>query len=431
MMKQIISAGTIFLFAACASAQQDAIVAGSTLTVNQCISIALSNDPDIKAYDYTAQAQQAVLAQSKSAYYPTLNAEAGFNSNHADKLNALDPMASSIGNYDGKNAGLTLNQLVFDFGKTPAAVSANRANLRSAKFNVDDQIVSVVDEVKRAYNAVVFAKLALALSDEVVVQYRQSLTYAQAHYDSKIRPKYDVTKAEADLSSAQLDNIKARNNVLLAQAYLNNTMNLPEAPEFNVQASTEFVKYKIKFDDIISAAYANKPDLLSLIAQADAQEEQLKYSRRDQYPALNAVAGYNFIGSQSPISQGWNAGLNITADIFTGMRKVSKVDEMDKRLKAMRSKIDSLKLKIYLDAKDAFLNLAQYEQSNAAATDQVRQTTENLEISMLRYQTGLGSPVEISDAMVLYNNSKMELLQSLYQYQLAKAGIEKIMGNKQ
>lgn len=428
-MKIVIAALLLSLCAFRAGAQE--IVAGSTLTLNQCISIALGNDPDIKASAFTANAQKAVLGQAKSAYYPTLNATAGYTSNHADKRNLTDTYASTIGNYDTKSAGLALNQIVYDFGKTGGSVKAGKAQARSAEFDVDNQRVETAHVIKQAYYAFAFATLGQALSDEVLAQYSKNVYFARAHFEAKISPKYDVTKAEADYSSAKLNNIKARNDVQLSRAYLINSMNLLTAPEFSIESSTEFVKYPVEMDEVVSAAYASKPDLLSAMAQVDALSAQVSAAKGGYFPTLSASAGYNFLGTRSPLSQGWNAGVSMSANIFSGFVTKEKVSEQENRLAAMRAKVESLKLSIYLDAKQAYLNLLKYEQAVATSIDQVQQATENLEIASLRYQTGLGSPMEISDATVLYNNSKGSLLNSLYNYKLAEAEIEKIKGSKQ
>ncbi|NLO92559.1 MAG: TolC family protein [Elusimicrobia bacterium] len=413
------------------AAAEPLIVSGSTLTLQDCVSIALSNDPDIKSLRYTAQAEHDAMRQQLSSYLPGVSASASYLSNHAVQQNVNDAAASSFWTYDGKSAGLSLQQLIFDFGKTPAKIAAGQAGERSARFNVENQVVNVVNTVKQAYHGLVLSKLALELSDEIVRQYRLNLMYAKAHYQAKVRPKYDVTKAEADLSNSQLDRIKAANNLQLAKAYLNNSMNLVDAPDYEVQESTDFVVYPAVLDDVVAASYAQNPQLLSYVAQAEALLSELKASRRDLYPSLSGNAGYNFSGSRSPLSQGWNAGLTLSADVFTGLRKSAKVSEQENRFAALRYDIDSLKLQIYLTAKQAYLNLEKAHQSYITATDQVKQAMENLQIATLRYKTGLGSPMELSDATVMYNTAKLSLLQSLYDYRIARADLEKVMGSKQ
>ena len=432
MTREIILAVFLFLnIASPALAASAPIAAGTTLALKECIDIALSNDPDIKSLIRTARAQHYAARQQVSAYLPSIAVSAAYLSNHAVKQTVSDPAATSFVTYDGKSAGAALNQLIFDFGKTPANIAAANASTLAARYNTDNEAVSVVSEVKQAYHALVYAKLVLKLSDETVDQYRRNLSYAKAHFQANIRPKYDVTKAEADLSSAKLDRIKAANNVQLAKAYLDNAMNQPNAPDYGVQENTIFVPYPAELDKVVSVAYDNNPSLLSYLAQVHALEAQLRVARRDLYPALNASGGYNFGGSVSPISQGWNAGLNLSADIFTGLRKSSKISEQEHRLAALRFTVESVKLQIFLSAKQAFLNLNEAAQAKDTATDQVKQATENLEIANLRYKTGLGSPVEISDATVMYNTAKTSFLRSLYDYKTAQANLEKVMGSKQ
>ncbi|MFA5162837.1 MAG: TolC family protein [Elusimicrobiales bacterium] len=405
------------------------IVAGSTVTLEQCVGIALGNDPDMQSLSYTEQAQRDVYAQTKSGYLPYLSAEAGFASNKSSQLNEADRY-TTIGDYDSKSAALSLKQLVFDFGKTPAAMRAASSGAESARQDIETQAIAVANQVKKSYYAVLFSVRGLALSDEILEQYRKNLSYANAHYEAKIKPRYDVTKAEADLSGQMLNNIQVRNNVLLAQAYLKNAMNLVDAPDFSISDNMDFVKYPVNLAEMLAKAYAQRPDLRSLEYQAKAAEQSLKSAAMDRLPALNGSAGYGFAGTQSPISRGWNAGLSLSADLFTGLRKSARVAELENRLAALRSRMDSLKLSMDLDVKTQYLALTRLEQAIATAKEQVRAATENLDIANVRYQTGLSAPVEISDATVTYNNAKMNLLQSLYDYKTAQADMERATGSR-
>ncbi|HOX24011.1 MAG TPA: TolC family protein, partial [Elusimicrobiales bacterium] len=165
-----------FLLCFCAAVPAQAaspIKPGSILSLRECIEIALTSDPDIKVQVHNARAQNDVMRQTRAGYLPSLSLTGAYLSNHAVKQNLSDPAATSFVTYDGKSAGASLNQLVFDFGKTPASIAAAKALTLSARYNTESEAVAVVNMVKQAYHGLVLAKLALKLSEETVEQYRR------------------------------------------------------------------------------------------------------------------------------------------------------------------------------------------------------------------------------------------------------------------
>ena len=84
-----------------------------------------------------------------------------------------------------------------------------------------------------------------------------------------------MTKAEVDLSNAKLNLIRNENAFSIARVTLNNAMGIPDAPEYTLDEKLSFEKYEITFEDALSKAYENRPDLQSIIAQRDRQPRDL------------------------------------------------------------------------------------------------------------------------------------------------------------
>ena len=85
------------------------------------------------------------------------------------------------------------------------------------------------------------------------------ITQAKAFYEVGTKPKFDVTKAEVDLSNARLALISAQNSVRIAVVSLNNAMGVPEAPEYSIEDNLSFRQYAITTEAAMEQAYANRP----------------------------------------------------------------------------------------------------------------------------------------------------------------------------
>jgi outer membrane protein TolC len=136
-----------------------------------------------------------------------------------------------------------------------------------------------------------------------------------------------VTKAEVDLSNAQLSLIKAENQVRLARVALNNAMGLPETPEYVLEDILAFVKYGLPFDQALQKAFTQRADLQSLLQKKDSSKESINLAQKGYYPVFNGTASYYYTGTDFPLADGWNYGLNVTAPIFSGFLTKYQVAE--------------------------------------------------------------------------------------------------------
>ena len=406
-----------------------AIQAGEVLPLERCLAIALAQDPDLRGLGYAADAAEARLVQARSSYLPSASATVGYQKFEADKINPQDPFRNpDINDFKYKTAGVSVNQLLFDFTKTYASIRATRFLRDAARSRRDFLAVQIAAQVKQAYYGVLQAKRARDLRAEMVDQFKLHLSVAKTRFDAGVRPKYFVTKAETDLSNAELDSLRADKDFQVAQAVLATAMNFNSAPAFDIVDNLDFEKYEITLDDILGKAFSARQDLKALGAQVEAARKSLSAARGDLFPAFYATAGYQYGGSISPITHGWNAGVNLTADLFTGFRQIGKISEAENLLRQTETQVESLKLQIGLDARQAFLTLNEAEKAIQTATQGVSDAKENLDIAETSYTTGSGTPVEVTDAAVLYSNARLSLISALYDYKIARANIEKTMG---
>jgi outer membrane protein len=154
-------------------------------------------------------------------------------------------------------------------------------------------------------------------------------------------------------------------------------------------------------------------------------------AKKDYFPSLDANAGYEFAGSQTPLAQGWTAGVSLSWNLFQGFSTQQAVQKALANMRVTEAKIANLKLQVRQEVKTALLNLKKAEESIVNAKVQVRQATENMELANLRYQMGLGTTLDVTIATVNYSQAKQTHITALYDHVTAKANLEKVMGVRQ
>ncbi len=411
-------------------AEEPPIKKGDILTLERCIGIALKFHPSVLSSRYTVKSKEALLDQAKSPYYPSVNGAAGYTHYNATKKTGDPYPQANIDTFNSNTASVTLNQTLYDFGRTGTNVGVKSLDLDASRFDLDDTLTTVVNDVKTAYFGVLKAQRTRRVNQETVNQYKEHLGQARLRYESGTRPKYDVTKADVDLSDAELQLINAENDLEIAWVTLSNAMGYSGPAVYDVDDTLSSQRYEITLDEALKRAYENRPDLKSLQAQKDSAQKSVDLAKKDYYPSLSGSAGYAFAGSQFPLEQGWNAGVSLSMNLFQGNLTKNKVAEALAKMKAAESNIEVKKLQILSEVKKAYLNLLQARKTISNTEIQIRQATENLELANLRYRSGLGDPLEVTDATVALSKAKLANVSSLYGYITARANLEKAMGSR-
>ena len=136
--------------------------------------------------------------------------------------------------FDRYSTGFTLSQILYDFGKTPTQVKIQNLTLDASRSDLRNTTDQIILAVKQAYYGVVQAKYTVLVAEDTVKQTQHHLEQAKGFFTAGTRPKFDVTKAEVDLSNAKLNLIRNENAFSIARVTLNNAMGIPDAPEYTL-----------------------------------------------------------------------------------------------------------------------------------------------------------------------------------------------------
>lgn len=407
---------------------EDLIKKGDTIGLERCIEIALKNQPNMIAAKSTLRVNESRIGQARSNYYPQINWSSGYS-----RFSSPSVGSSIIKNsnpYDDYQSNVTLSQNIYDFEKTATQVKIQNLNLDSSRSDLENISSQTVFGVRQAYFDTLRSGRNRDVAVETVQQFQHHLDQAKGFFEVGVKPKFDVTKAEVDLSNAKLNLIKMENNLRIARVNLNNAMGIPEAPEYHIVDDFGFQQYDIPFDDALKRAYTGRPDLQSMIVKKEVLERTIDLQKKGYYPTLSGNASYGFGGQDFPFQEGWNFGATLTFPLFSGFSTKYQVEEARANLDVLKANEESLRQAIHLDVRQSHLNLQQAMESISTTELTVRQANENLELANGRYASGVGNPIEVTDALISLSNAKTAYIAALYDYKLSRASLEKAMGMK-
>lgn len=409
----------------------DVIISGSVeknieMSLNNCIWIALGNNPQISAAFQDILAADARIKQVWSNFFPSFSWQTSYT--HLKQLQLSDALNTNL-QFNYYLAGqVTLQQMLYDFGVTQNQATIRRMSYQAYKKTFESVVNDVIYQTKDAYYNAQYAYENQRIAQDTVDKYQMFYNQAKAFYKSGMNPKVDVTIAETNLSNAKLKLIQANSAVSLAVAKLNNVMGVPYIEKYSVIDKLEYSPVLLSFENLIDIARESRPELKLAELKVEQANQTVKLAKKSFYPTISFETQYQKGGKTWWSNDGYNIGGYLIFPTINVMLIANEVKEAkylyDKELANAKNTQNS----IYLEIQNAYLKLEEMRNQIPYTIIQVKQAKENYELSFGRYKVGEGSPTELKDAENTYEQAQLAYYNALYQYNSAKAELEKSIG---
>lgn len=396
------------------------------MTLDKCIELALGNNPQINAAFNDIFASDARIKQVWSNYFPQLNWQTGYT--RVRQLQLSDALQETL-TYNYFLLGqITLQQMLYDFGVTQNQATIRRLDYEAAKTTLISTINDVIYQTKDAYYALLYAFENKRVAEDTVKKFEMFYNQAKAFYEIGVSPKVDVTIAEVNLSNSKLQLIQADNSVNLAVAQLNNIMGVPFIDRYNVVERLKYIPVNMDFKKSIEIARDSRPELKLAELQLESAKQTVKLVKKSYFPTLSIEGQYMIGGSRPASNYGYNFGGYLNFPTINGMLIRNEIKEArslyDKQIALAKNTQNS----VYLEIQNAYLMLEEKKNQMPVAILNVKQAKENYELSYGRYKVGEASPTELKDAQISYQQAQLNYYKAMYQYNSAKAELERAIG---
>ena len=407
-------------------------VAGRVLSLKEAIDIALENQPTIQARlgDYAA-AQQRVY-QAFSGLLPQLG---------GSWVAARDQLVFGAGGGNistvtrtkyiwstSTTAKATLSQLLFDFGKTVAATDAAKSNAESSKEDVEIDRSDTVLQVKESYFNFLFGQRLVKVNQEAVARAELNLRSAKGFFEVGTQPKFTVTRAEVDVANAQVTLIQAKNAVRLARVALNTAMGISATAPTEVQDILSYEPFPVDESRLLAEALQRRPEYRQIKVRVEAAEATLRQNFRNFFPDITSNAFYG--AARADMNEIWELGLTLNWSIFDGGNKIAKYKEAKANLEAAQSRVRVEELSIWKEVEQSYINVIETEERIQAAKKAVESAQENFRLAQGRFDAGVGTIIELTDAQLALTQTQSTEAQALTDYRISVSRLERALGRR-
>jgi len=408
---------------------------GSALTIDQAITEAFKNSPDIKGKLAQIHKSQGALAETKTSTKPTLTAEIS----HTEQGPAVSISIPGVGTADispsENTTGVATLAMPIDVsGKFGFISDLSAYQIQLDKLALESSAQSLIYNVKTSSLNYLRAKEAQKVAQASVDSSDARLKNTIAKYEAGSLPKFDVTRAEVELANFQQKLISARNAVLTARAALNSVLGVGVSEPTDIQSIDVQVNPPVMDIDALTAdAYTRRPDMRSVETAVKLGRHNLKLQQTGTKPTASVVGTFNHNFKAAGFSgqkDSWMAILAVQMPVWDGGVTRTKIDQAKAQIDISQDSLEQAKLGVALDVKVATVNIQDATERVSTAKSSVALAEEALRLANVRYDAGISTLVEVTDAESALSEARFNYVNALYDYATAIADLERSTYNQ-
>lgn len=408
--------------------------ANPSLSLEQARALALKNHPQVLASQAGYLKAGQVTREARSAYYPTLYGDITASQAEVNsRIGAGILNDSRLFNHAG--AGVTLSQLITDSGRTHNLVASSNLQAQASRQDYQATRYDVILGVDQAYYEVLLAQQLVKLAEQTVKARQTVVDQITELTKNKLKSQVDLSFTQVNLADAKLMLLRAQDRLHAAYAQLAQALGTQQDTEYQLTDVPMPPNPPQDATPLIMQAFQNRPELASLRLRTDAAQK-FAYAERDlKRPSVNLIA----VGGALPYINPGNANadipktyeaaaINVQIPIFNGFLFSARRQAAEYDLQAEQQRTRDLQDRIARDVRDAYARAKTAFEAIGETEQLLNQANMALNLAQGRYDLGLSSIVELTQAQLGQTSAEVQNLDAKYEYQEAYASLQYALG---
>jgi outer membrane protein TolC len=397
------------------SAAAQAAVA-ATLTLDDCVGLALTSNPAVMAQKEVFAATEMGIGISRSALFPRLNASSGYTRN--GNGSASDSYSSS----------LSFSQTLFEGGSNLASVRAARFQTEMARQNLNLTINQTVESVRLAFYSVLQKEDRLTVTENILKRRKDDLVLIDLKYRAGIESDAAVSEAEANLASAEYDEMTTREGLRLAKIGLNFLMGRPKEEPLQIARDEKLLEFPSR-EEAVLIGLADRPELSREESRLKLQLAHVSQSRSEFFPDLSFSASVGRRGED--FFQGddtWSAGVNMSLPIFQGFKRTASYSQSKADLRQQAAQYSQTRQTVEEDIEVAYSDWLLARKRMEVADKNLRAAANMYSLTRIQYQQGTVAYFVFQQREASLTRAENERVNALFNLYTAGAALERALG---
>ena len=414
------------------SSDAQAIAQGPRLTRTEAEQMAIKNNPQVSIGRLLALAQHQVVRETRAAELPTASVSVtAVDAEDASRVSAGLLTSSRL--FEHAGAGTSVSQLITDFGRTHNLVASSKLQEKAQNANALATTEDIVLATDQAFYNALQAQALLRVAQQNVDTRNTTQVLVKQLTNNKLKSTLDLSFADVNLSQAKLLQLDAQNNADSTMAVLDAVLGLDRPVTYAlVDDDAPIQPPPTDPSQLTQLGLQQRPDLQALNFD---QQAAVKFSHAQRDQMLPSISALGTVGSV-PIrpaayyTQNWwgAVGVNLNIPVFNGFLFSAQAKEASIRSEAASEQTRALRDQIVRDIRTSWLAANTAFQRVQVTAELLNQANLALKLAQTRYQLGLSSIVELSQAQFQQTDAAIGNTNAQYQYKLALATLNYQIG---
>ena len=413
------------------------------ITLGQALEIALSENVSVKVADmeivrtgYAKKGTYAALFPSidlATSYQRTIKKQAMFMSMGEGQ----EPMKIEVGMFNTINASATVAMPLVN-AQLWKSLQISGMDVELAVEKARNSRLETVTQVKNAYYAILFAKEAYKVYNDVYENAKANLAEAQKKFDAQKASEFELIRAKTTVEQAIPNVYNAESSIILALWQLKAVLGVDLDMNIDVAGSledySEHMFYDIHQHD--NASLDANSTMKQLAIQAEMLAETVKLQKFANIPSLAASFNFAYMSMANDVAFKefpWipysTAGLSLNIPIFAGGKRYQAIRQAKNQHQQVQLQVENTERQLKIAIRQSLNTMEMNMKSYYAAQNAVASAQKAYDIAEASYQVGRSTLIELNDAQLALTQSRLAESQAIYNFVIAKSQLEQTLGH--
>jgi TolC family type I secretion outer membrane protein len=419
------------------------LVPGHTYTLAELIDIAEHNNPRTRIVWERAKQKADRLGLARSAYYPILAGEAAFAGERVIEPfpKPLAPLGYTLVRTPLVQPEVTLQYLIFDFGRRRAEVDAATAEKLAAGANFIQTNQDVAFRVSSAYYKLVTAQERLQAAQETLKTAQTTQDAAEAQLANGRSTLPDVLNARAETAQAAFDRESADGDEKIARVSLTEEIGVEPTPEISIDSQPNAALPELltmPVNELMERAMAGRPDLQAQALEISAADAAVRAAKAAYRPTMGfsgtlaqtaiwPTASYGVLGSANKPT--WSAGISIDWRLFDGGARKNQLAEAESKQREAKDELTEKHDQATRQVWAAYISFRTALRKEDAAVALLESANSSYSASLDAYKYGVKNLIDVVTAEKQLAQARLSSVSARSQLLLEAVDLEFVTGN--
>ncbi|RKZ00159.1 MAG: hypothetical protein DRQ04_06510 [Candidatus Hydrothermota bacterium] len=420
------------------------------LTLEDAVNMALERNLQVLAAEESHNSAYGNLLQARSGFFPQVSLSSSYTylstiqKMETYHLVRLEPDPQNPGSFipvfeksempfgykNNYSFGLTVQQVLFSWGRLINNYKLAKHNLRSTDYDIEAKKEMIKESVKEAYYNCLLVRRYLDVLNETRKDLEEHYNSVKKRYEEGLASDFELLRAEVQLRNVEPQIKAAETGLKTAYDALKLQLNLPLDVQIKLKDTLEYRSFNADLDSLISLALSERLDLKSTDEKLEVLKKTVAIARSGNKPSVFAQWAYQYqrpFGFEDKWKGMWTFTVGLQFPFFDGFKTYGQVKSMEAQLRQVRYMRELQGKAIALEIRSLYRDLEAKEEALKSQRDNVKLARRAFEMAEEQYRNGYVSSLDVIDAEVAYSQARLSYISALHDYNVALAKLERAL----